>query len=133
MKELMLCYLYVFIEIYIPWLWKKITDIFASIYPRRMLLINPLRENWTVQTFNVRKACKALIYIYMYVCIYIYIYMYIYMYINVHRYLFVYISWILYIDSFRYTNALDYQTKISVTISMTTCKGNGWNKGYAQK
>ena len=55
------------------------------------------------------------------------------MHINVHRYLFVYISWILYIDSFRYTNALDYQTKISVTISMTTCKGNGWNIGYAQK
>ena len=30
----------------------KIIDIYASKYPRRMLLINPLSENWTVEMFN---------------------------------------------------------------------------------
>ena len=31
----------------------KIIDIYASKYPRRMLLINPPSENETVETFNV--------------------------------------------------------------------------------
>ena len=35
----------------------KITDIFASKYPRRVLLINPL----SVETFNARKTYKAYI------------------------------------------------------------------------
>ena len=30
----------------------KITDIYASKYPMKMLLINPLSENWTAETFN---------------------------------------------------------------------------------
>ena len=35
----------------------KIIDIYASKYPRRMLLINPL----SVETFNARKTYKAYI------------------------------------------------------------------------
>ena len=41
MKELMLCYLHVFIEIY-SLIMKKIIDIYASKYQWRMFLINPL-------------------------------------------------------------------------------------------
>ena len=37
----------------------KIIDIYASKYPRRMLLINPLSENQTVETFNARRTYKA--------------------------------------------------------------------------
>ena len=32
---------------------------YASKYPRRMLLINPLSENQTVEIFNTRKTYKA--------------------------------------------------------------------------
>ena len=37
----------------------KIINIYASKYPRRMLLINPLSKNWTVETFMARKTYKA--------------------------------------------------------------------------
>ena len=36
----------------------KIIEIYASKYPRRMILINPLSENQTVETFNARKTYK---------------------------------------------------------------------------
>ena len=36
----------------------KIIDIYASKYPRRMLLINPLSKNQTVETFNAGKHIK---------------------------------------------------------------------------
>ena len=39
----------------------KIIDIYASKYPRRMLLLNPLSENETVETFNTKKTYKAYI------------------------------------------------------------------------
>ena len=41
--------------------YEKIIDIYASKYPRRMLLINPLNENYTVETCNARKSYKAYI------------------------------------------------------------------------
>ena len=34
----------------------KIIDIYAWKYQRRMLVINPLNENYNVETFNVRKT-----------------------------------------------------------------------------
>ena len=34
----------------------KMTDIFASKYPRRMLLINPLNQNKTIEMFNARRT-----------------------------------------------------------------------------
>ena len=37
----------------------EIINIYVSKYPRRMLLINPLSENETVEMFNVRKTSKA--------------------------------------------------------------------------
>ena len=37
----------------------KIINIYVSKYPKRMLLINPLSENETVETLNVRKTSKA--------------------------------------------------------------------------
>ena len=39
----------------------KIINIYASKYPRRMLIINPLSENQTVETLNIRVAYKAYI------------------------------------------------------------------------
>ena len=39
----------------------KIIDIYASKYQRRMLLINPLSKNQTVETFNATKTHKAYI------------------------------------------------------------------------
>ena len=39
----------------------KIIDTHAFKYPRWMLLINPLSENKTVETFNARKTYKAYI------------------------------------------------------------------------
>ena len=39
----------------------KIIDIYASGNPRRMLLINPLSENYIVETLNARKTYKAFI------------------------------------------------------------------------
>ena len=66
----MLCYLYLFI---------KIINIYASKYPRRMLLINPLSEHYTVEKF---RACKSYISpLYAYMCVYVYIYIYIYIHI----------------------------------------------------
>ena len=38
--------------------YNKIIDIYASKYPRRMLLTNPLSENETIETFNARKTYK---------------------------------------------------------------------------
>ena len=44
-----------------------------------MLLINPLSENLTVETFNASKACEAYIdFIYSHLQLHIYIYIYIY-------------------------------------------------------
>ena len=40
----------------------KIIEIYASKYPRRMILINPLSENQTVETFNARKTYNAYIF-----------------------------------------------------------------------
>ena len=39
----------------------KIIDIYASKYPKRMLLINLLSKNWTIGTFSARKTNKAYI------------------------------------------------------------------------
>ena len=39
----------------------KIIDIYASKYPRSMLLINTLNKNQTVETLNARKTYKAYI------------------------------------------------------------------------
>ena len=39
----------------------KIIEIYAFKYPRRMLLINPLSKNRTVETFNARKTYKVYI------------------------------------------------------------------------
>ena len=39
----------------------KIIDVYAFRYPRRMLLIYSLSENWTIETFNARKTYKAYI------------------------------------------------------------------------
>ena len=39
----------------------KIIDIYASKYQKGMLLINPLRKNWTVETFNATKTHEAYI------------------------------------------------------------------------
>ena len=39
----------------------KIIEIYAPKYPRRMLLINSLSENETVETFNARKTYKTYI------------------------------------------------------------------------
>ena len=47
-----------------PWLLldcDKLIDIHASKYQRRMLLINPLSKNQTVETFNATKTHKAYI------------------------------------------------------------------------
>ena len=41
--------------------YEKIIDIYTSKYPRRMLLINPLSENQTVETFHTRKTYKVYI------------------------------------------------------------------------
>ena len=41
--------------------YNKIIDIYPSKYPRRMLLINPRSENYTVETFNTRKTYKVYI------------------------------------------------------------------------
>ena len=43
MKELMLCYLHVFIEIFLEY--DKIIHFYASKYETRMLFINPLIQN----------------------------------------------------------------------------------------
>ena len=37
----------------------KAIHIYASKYPRRMLLINPLSENLTVETFNAKRTYKT--------------------------------------------------------------------------
>ena len=39
----------------------KIIDIYASKYPRRMRLVNPLSEKETAETLNARKTHKAYI------------------------------------------------------------------------
>ena len=39
----------------------NIIEIYAFKYPRRMLLINPLSKNRTVETFNARKTYKVYI------------------------------------------------------------------------
>ena len=44
---------------YIPY--NKINDIHVSKYQKRMLLINPLNKNETVETFNARKTYKIYI------------------------------------------------------------------------
>ena len=51
----------VYIHRYIFFDYDKIIDIYASKYPRRMLLINPLSENETVELLNARKTYKAYI------------------------------------------------------------------------
>ena len=60
MKELMLCYSQIFIEIYFFY-YDKIIDLYTSKYRRSTLLINPLNGNKTVETFNARKTYKAYI------------------------------------------------------------------------
>ena len=61
MKEFILCYLHLFIKIYSLIMTNYAFGIYASKYPVRMLLINPLSENETVETFNTRKTYNTYI------------------------------------------------------------------------
>ena len=58
MKELELCYLYVFFKIFLDY--DKIIDIYASKYPRKMLLINSLVKSKLLKLFTLEKHIKPI-------------------------------------------------------------------------